>query len=105
MYELPNIEIPDNLPLSGHKGSKKLEILEKRRKFVGERIKANQHRPAQARSYDEAEYSALKWAIQQIILLEQSIKGREPISFQATDDRAPSIPDTRESHEWRNTKA
>jgi hypothetical protein len=62
--------IPERLPISGKKGSEKLNRLCRRAEHLRRRIDSVN----QDLSYDKAELAALEWAIKQIILYENLFK-------------------------------
>ncbi len=71
-YETENIKIPHELRLSGRKGAKKLDRLERRRKYLGKKIKEGGCSD-KVLSYLMAEYYALGWAIRNIVSLEDKM--------------------------------
>ena len=69
--EIPEIpEIPEKLPISGKKGSEKLNRLCGRAKHLQQRIDSADR----DLSHDKAELAALKWVIKQVIMYENLLK-------------------------------
>lgn len=78
-------EIPHKMPISGRRGSRKLETLRRRAEFLQSRITAAT--PEKNMNYDKAELAAIEWAIKTIIMYEDLLKkGHEEDGKEETPD-------------------
>lgn len=67
------VEIPNDLPISGSRGCKKLSCLRRRAEHLLQRINSSLQ-AGRVLGYDKAELAALEWAIEHIILYEGLLK-------------------------------